>query len=70
MTKLEAELLLEWIQGLMDSQNLWSAKVDEVRKTDPDQPTKYRVVLERIGDPHPVAIYRARILTKALTEPV
>lgn len=67
MTREEADLLLDWITGLMDSENLWSAKVDTVRRTREDEPVRYRILLERLGDPHPVAIYRARILTRALS---
>lgn len=69
MTREEADLLLDWIVGLMDSENLWSARVDTVRRTREDEPTRYRILLERLGDPHPVAIYRARILTRALSTP-
>ena len=66
MTKEEAELLVNWLTELMDTRKLWSAHVSEVRKRDPNEPTRYRVLLERIGDPHPVAIYRGRILTRSV----
>lgn len=66
MTREEADLLVNWLVELMDSRNLWSAHVSEVRKRDPEEPTRYRVLLERTGDPHPVAIYRGRILTRGV----
>lgn len=67
MTREEAELLQEWLSALAETGNLWSCTVDTVRQAKPDDPIRYRVILERIGDPHPVAIYRARILTRALS---
>jgi hypothetical protein len=64
MTRQQADDVARFIQERLDGRKLWSVTVSETRKTDPDKPTKYRVLVEAAGSSLPLAIYSARVLTK------
>lgn len=68
MTREQAEELSKWLTEILDGRKLWSATVSECRKSEPDKPTRYRVVLQRLGSSRPVAIYSGRILTKPVEQ--
>jgi hypothetical protein len=68
MTRQQAEDVAKFIQERLDGRKIWSVTVSETRKTDPERPTKYRVVVESAGSALPFAIYSARILSKPIAK--